>query len=130
MTLTIDASAATVLCLAEGGFGLVQADLVAPVLLRSEALSALQGMQWRNEITGELAQAAVARLLDAPIRLVRRVEIYREARRIASGLGWAKTYDAEYIALALAEGAALLTVDARLARRAKDLVEVRTPSDL
>lgn len=130
MTLVVDASAATLLCLAEGGFGLVEADLVAPVLLRSETLSALQGMHWRKEISGELAERATERLLDAPIRLVRRTEIYREARRIASGLGWAKTYDAEYIALALVEGAALLTIDARLVHRAKDLVEIRTPSDL
>jgi predicted nucleic acid-binding protein len=130
LTLIVDASAATMLCLAEGGFGLVEADLVAPVLLRSETLSALQGMHWRKEISGELAERATERLLDAPIRLVRRTEIYREARRIASGLGWAKTYDAEYIALALVEGAALLTIDARLARRARELVEIRTPSDL
>ena len=39
-------------------------------------------------------------------------------------------YDAEYIALALVEGAPLLTIDIRLARRAKDLVETRSPSDL
>lgn len=130
MTLVVDASAATLLCLAEGGFGLVETDLVAPVLLRSETLSALQGMQWRKEISGELAEKGVERLLGAPIRLVRRTAIYQEARRIASGLGWARTYDAEYIALALAEGAALLTVDARLVRRAKDLVEIRTPTDL
>lgn len=130
MTLVVDASAATVLCLAEGGFDLVEEALAAPVLLRSETLSAVQGMHWRKEISGELAERAIERLLEAPIRLVRRTEVYREARRIASGLGWAKTYDAEYIALALVEGAALLTVDARLVRRARDLVEIRTPSDL
>lgn len=130
MTLVVDASAATVLCLAEDGFGLVEEDLSAPVLLRSETLSAVQGMHWRQEISGELAEQATERLLEAPIRLVRRTETYREARRIASDLGWAKTYDAEYLALALIEEAALLTVDSRLVRRATDLVETRTPSDL
>jgi predicted nucleic acid-binding protein len=130
LTLVVDASAATVLCLTEGGFGLVEEDLLAPVLLRSETLSAVQGMHWRKEISGELADQAAERLLEAPIRLVRRTEIYREARRIASGFGWAKTYDAEYVALALLEEAALLTVDARLIRRATNLVETRTPSDL
>ncbi len=130
MTLVVDASAATVLCLSEGGFGLVEADLSAPVLLRSETLSALQGMRWRGEISGDLAEQATERLLAAPIRLVRRTQIYREARRIAAALGWAKTYDAEYIALTLMERAALLTIDARLVRRAKGLVETRTPDDL
>lgn len=130
MTLVVDASAATALCLTEGGFRLVEEDLLAPVLLRSEVLSAVQGMHWRREISGELAEQAAGRLLEAPIRLVRRTEIYREARRMATSLGWAKTYDAEYIALALIEEAALLTIDARLVRRATDLVEIRTPSDL
>lgn len=130
MRLVVDASAATALCLAEGGFDLAGAQLLAPILLRSEALSALQGMQWRREISGELAERASERLLTAPIRLVRRTDIYREAMRVASGLGWAKTYDAEYIALALLEGAPLLTLDTRLARRARDLVEIRSPSDL
>ena len=127
MTLVVDASAATVLCLAEDGFDLVEAELLAPVLVRSETLSALRGMHWREEISAELAEQATERLLAAPIRLVRRTEIYREARRIASGLGWAKTYDAEYIALALVEGAPLMTIDARLARRARDLVEITLP---
>ena len=130
MTLVVDASAATALCLAEDGFDLVEGALLAPILLRSEALAALQGMHWRQEISGELAERAVERLLAAPIRLVRRTEMYREARRVASGLGWAKTYDAEYLALALIHGAPLLTLDSRLARRAQDLVEVHLPESL
>jgi len=36
LTLVVDASAATALCLAEGGFDLVEADLLAPVLLRDD----------------------------------------------------------------------------------------------
>ena len=54
----------------------------------------------------------------------------REARRWAQTLGWAKTYDAEYFALAHLEGDALLTVDARLAKRVSEFVEVLTPTDL
>jgi predicted nucleic acid-binding protein len=130
LTLVVDASAATLLCLAEDGFALAGVHLIAPVLLRSETLSALQGMRWRQEITGELAEQAIERLLAAPIRLVRRNGIYREALRIAAGLGWAKTYDAEYIGLALVEGVPLMTIDARLVRRVKDLVETRLPESL
>lgn len=49
---------------------------------------------------------------------------------MALSLGWAKTYDAEYVALARLSHEPLLTIDARLARRVGDLVEVRTPADL
>lgn len=130
MKLVVDASAAILLCLADEGFDLVEEELLAPILLRSEVLSALQGMRWRNEVTTALAERAIERLLAAPVRLVRRTALYREAQRLASGLGWAKTYDAEYIALALTEAAPLLTLDARLARRAQRLVEIRYPADL
>lgn len=77
MSLVIDASAATAVCLAASGFALL-----------------------------------------------------REARRLAVSLGWAKTYDAEYVALARLSREPLLTVDVRLARRVRDLIEVRLPADL
>ena len=57
----IDASVVTAVCLTEGGFDLVPVDLQAPILLRSETLAAIQGMQWREEISSDLAEIAVAR---------------------------------------------------------------------
>lgn len=128
--MVIDASVVTAVCLTAGGFALVPDDLQAPILLRSETLAAIQGMQWREEISSDLAEIAVARLLEAPIRFVRRSEVLSEARRLALLLGWAKTYDAEYVALARLSHEPLLTIDARLARRVGDLVEVLTPADL
>jgi predicted nucleic acid-binding protein len=44
-----------------------------------------------------------------------------EAWRIADELGWAKTYDAEYLALALLLGCRVVTVDGRLRRGADRL---------
>ena len=89
----IDASVVTAVCLTAGGFDLVPDDLQAPILLRSETLAAIQGMQWREEISSDLAEIAVARLLEAPIRFVRRSEVLSEARRLALSLGWAKIYE-------------------------------------
>lgn len=129
--MVIDASAATAACLARAGFDLVRvASLQSPILMRSEVLASVQGMQWRREISEDLATIAVDRLFSAPVRLVRRLEVLIEARRIAVALGWAKTYDAEYVALALLSGEPLLTVDARLGRRVREIVEVVTPEDL
>jgi len=130
LTLVVDASVATRLCVAGEGFDLITDALIAPVLMRSEVLSALRGLEWRGEISQQLASTGVDRLLSAPIQLASRTEVWRRAAAIATSLGWAKTYDAEYVALAQLRGVPLLTIDDRLRRRAAPLVEVLTPSDL
>jgi len=53
-----------------------------------------------------------------------------EAWRVADELGWAKTYDAEYLALARLLRCRLLTLDGRLRRRAASLVEIVGPTEL
>ena len=70
----------------------------------------------------------LAALADAPIKRVVRDDLYADAYAIAERLGWAKTYDAEYIALARLIGCPLLTADARLARGAAEVVEVVPPT--
>jgi len=45
-------------------------------------------------------------------------------------LGWAKTYDAEYVALARTLECSLLTTDRRLQRGAERIVDTVGPSDL
>ena len=57
-------------------------------------------------------------------------ELQRTATAIAVRLGWAKTYDAEYLALAQLLDIRLVTVDARLVRGAGKEARVVGPMDL
>ena len=57
-----------------------------------------------------------------PIRLLGDGVLRRRAWDVASKLGWASTYDAEYIALTQLQADAFVTLDADLARRVEGLV--------
>jgi indolepyruvate ferredoxin oxidoreductase alpha subunit len=46
----------------------------------------------------------------------------RNAWRLADQLGWASTYDAEYVALTKLQADALVTLDAELARQVQGIV--------
>ena len=50
----------------------------------------------------------------------------RRAWELADQLGWAKTYDAEYIALTQLQADAFVTLDAELARRVEGIVPTAT----
>ena len=129
--LVIDASAALyLLASADGLQPFAAQELAAPALLWSEVTSVLNEMRWRGEISAALADAAFERLLAAPID--RRVDaaLYRQARQLAQEVGWAKTYDAEYVALARMQGASLLSRDERLRRGAGRLVTVVGPDEV
>lgn len=129
--LVVDASAAVQACLAAEGFALFGAeDLVAPALLWSEASSVIHELWWRREISERLASTAFSTLLRAPIARRESRRLRREAWRIADELGWAKTYDAEYVALAWLLGCSLFTIDDRLRRGAARIVTIIGPRDL
>jgi predicted nucleic acid-binding protein len=129
--IVVDASAAVQACLAAGGFDLFGNErLIAPVLLWSEVASALHEMRWRREISAELADIAFERLLRAPVSRRSPKRLRREAWRVAEELGWMKTYDAEYVALARMARCRLFTVDARLRRGAGHVVQIVGPGDL
>jgi len=102
--------------------------LTAPALLRSEVASVLHEALWRGEISRELAETARDRVLDADVELA--ADLHLEAWEVSQQLGWAKTYAAEYVALARRLRVPLLTADPRLARGARRLVEVLTPAEL
>lgn len=129
--LVIDASAALHAAASVEGFARLQGlEPVAPPLMWSEAISVLHEAVWRGAASRELTWETRARLLSAPIGLRAPAQLLHEAWRIAEELGWAKTYDAEYVALARLLECRLLTADARLRRGARDLVAVIGPTEL
>ena len=129
--LVVDSAVVVTACLSSVGLKLyANEELVAPALMWSESTSVLHELRWRRQITDELAIDAVARLRDAPIATRTHKRLHEEAWRIADRFGWAKTYDAEYVALAQLLRCRLLTIDARLKRRATALVKVVGPTEL
>ena len=57
-----------------------------------------------------------------PIRLLGDAVLRRRAWDLAERLGWAETYDAEYIALTQLQADAFVTLDAELARSVDGIV--------
>lgn len=131
LTLVIDASAASNACLADTGFATYRdQELVAPSLLWSEVRSSLHEAAWRNELAADRALDALSKLGAAPIAARRHSGLSLKAWEIADQLGWAKTYDAEYIALALLLKCRLVTLDDRLRRGTERFGIVIGPGDL
>ena len=100
--------------------------LLAPTLLRSDALSALHEAVARGEVTAPVAREQLARINKMPIRLLGDAVLRRRAWEIANELGWAETYDAEYLALTQLQADAFVTLDAKLAREAAKVVPTAT----
>jgi predicted nucleic acid-binding protein len=101
-------------------------ELLAPTLLRSQTLSALHEAVHRGEITEAVALAQLARIQAMPIRLLGDAVLRRNAWQLADRLGWAETYQAEYVALTRLQADAFVTLDAELARRVEGIVPTAT----
>jgi indolepyruvate ferredoxin oxidoreductase alpha subunit len=129
--LVVDASIAVQLALHDGRpDALAAEELIAPALLWSEATSALHELGFRGAIERTVASDAIERLASLGIERRDEPRLHVEASRLARLLGWPKTYDAEYVALASILGARLLTRDARLRRGAARLVTAVGPAEL
>jgi len=117
----VDAS--TVLHLASTGSQVGRANkLLAPTLLRSQTLSVLHEAVQRGEIPADVARDRLTRIGRMPIRLLGDAVLRRRAWDLADRLGWASTYDAEYLALTQLQADAFVTMDSKLARRVGEFV--------
>jgi predicted nucleic acid-binding protein len=97
-------------------------ELLAPTLLRSQTLSALHEAVRRGDLPADVAREHLARIGKMPIRLLGDAVLRRRAWEVADQLGWASTYDAEYVALTLLQADAFVTLDKKLARSVQGIV--------
>src|ERR671934_2921482 len=105
-------------------------ELLAPTLLRSQTLSALHEAVHGGEISPDVALDRLARIRAMPIRLLGDAVLRRRAWDLAEQLGWAETYDAEYVALTQLQADAFVTLDTDLARQVKGIVPTATIDSL
>ena len=99
-----------------------QHELLAPTLLRSQTMSALHEAVNAGVLSAEAARDQLRRVNAMPIRLLGDAVLRRRAWEIADELGWAETYEAEYIALTQLQADAFVTLDAELARSVEGIV--------
>jgi len=115
--------AGTVLRLASMGIEVpARHKLLAPTLLRSQLLSALHEAVQRGEVPADIARDRLTWIGGLPIRLLGDAVLRRRAWELADRMGWASTYNAEYIALTQLQADAFITQDAELARSVEGLV--------
>jgi predicted nucleic acid-binding protein len=129
--LVLDSSAALDAAQFQGGmerFG--REELAAPPLMWSESRSALHEAVWRGSVSRRQVTKILGQLDGGRITLRSHRRLGDLAWQLADELGWAKTYDAEYMALASLLGCRLVTTDARLRRGAARLGFVIGPDEL
>ena len=100
--------------------------LVAPTLVRSQALAALYESARRGEITATDGMERVTKINSLKVRFLGDKVLQRTAWRVADQLGWETTSDAEFVALTQLQADAFVTSDDNLARTVSGLVETAT----
>ncbi len=100
--------------------------LVAPTLVRSQALAAMYEAARRGEISAAEGIEQVTRVNSLKVRFLGDKVLQRKAWKVADQLGWETTYDAEFVALTQLQADVLITSDGDLARTASRLVQTAT----
>lgn len=100
--------------------------LVAPTLVRSQALSALYEAARRGEISAKEGIERVTRVNSMKVRFLGDKVLQRQAWKVADQLGWETTFDAEFVALTQLQADAFVTSDSDLARAVSSLVKTDT----
>jgi len=117
--------AGTVLRLAETGDVVAEGhELLAPTLVRSQLLAAMHEAVARGDVPAADALRRLDRAGGMRIRLLGDAVLRRTAWKVADRMGWASTFDAEYVALTILQGDCLVTADEALARAAAAEVRV------
>ncbi len=104
--------------------------LVAPTLVRSQALATLYEAARRGEITAAQGIECVTRINSLKVRFLGDKVLQWQAWKVAEQLGWETTYDAEYVALTQLQADAFVTSDDDLARAVAGVVETATVTAL
>ena len=100
--------------------------LVAPTLVRSQALSRLYEASRRGEISAAEGLERVTRINSLKVRFLGDKVLQRTAWRIADQLGWETTYEAEFVALTQLQADVFVTSDTELTRAVSGVVETAT----
>ena len=100
--------------------------LVAPTLVRSQALAALYEQAQRGEVTAGEGIERLTRINSLKVRFLGDKVLQRTAWKVADELRWRTTFDAEFVALTQLQADVFITSDADLARAVSGLVETAT----
>jgi predicted nucleic acid-binding protein len=100
--------------------------LVAPTLVRSQALSALYEAARRGEISAAEGIERVTRINSLKVRFLGDRVSQRTAWKVAEQLGWETTHNAEFVAVTRLQADAFVTSDRDLAQEVSGLVETAT----
>jgi indolepyruvate ferredoxin oxidoreductase alpha subunit len=104
--------------------------LVAPTLVRSQALAALYEAARRGDISARDGLERVTRINSLKVRFLGDKVLQRSAWKVADELGWETTADAEFVALTQLQADAFVTSNEALARAVSGLVETAKPDAL
>jgi predicted nucleic acid-binding protein len=100
--------------------------LLAPTLVRSQALSALYEAYRNGDISRTEGIDRVTRINSLKVRFLGDKVLQRTAWGIAEQMDWETTFVAEFIALTQLQADAFITSDAALAEAISGLVETAT----